>query len=348
MQQLPITPSVPQSASAASVPAAVSTTVGAETGDGLEGSPGVNFGAILGKQIKGLAAKLEQPGDLKADSSAELGEAVEFSAELAAPVSLQVDITALATSVQPAVTQRGADGAADLLSGQAETAKPILDLPAAGKSDLVAEIAGNGKILPQAVSADNSFADQLSLLIEGAGNKLEVPSSPDASPLSQPFAGLNNQTATMRQVEALPTQPVLPRVGSSEWGGAVGEKVLWMASQNHQVAELHLNPPSLGPLEVRLTVSNDQASALFVSHHSAVREAIETALPRLREMLADSGIMLGNATVSAESFNRQQTFDQESGKQRDNGGGAVELVVGPQGGMAVRGLARDGMVDIFA
>jgi flagellar hook-length control protein FliK len=146
---------------------------------------------------------------------------------------------------------------------------------------------------------------------------------------------------------------ITPRVGSAEWAPAVSEKVVWMASQNHQVAELHLNPPNLGPVEVRLTIGQDQqASAIFVAHHSVVREAIETALPRLREMLAESGIMLGNATVSAESFGQQQqqqASDQGGGResgQREVQQSAINTVSAT--GSASRRSLLDGMVDIFA
>jgi flagellar hook-length control protein FliK len=126
---------------------------------------------------------------------------------------------------------------------------------------------------------------------------------------------------------------------------------MWMANQNHQVAELHLNPPNLGPLEVRLTINNDQASALFVSQHSAVRDAIESAMPRLREMLADNGITLGNASVGSESLGQQQqAFEQRGGGREGRRGvgvmeGIEERVVGT--GLPV-GLSREGMVDIFA
>ncbi|MGE5027685.1 MAG: flagellar hook-length control protein FliK, partial [Betaproteobacteria bacterium] len=157
--------------------------------------------------------------------------------------------------------------------------------------------------------------------------------------------------ATPRQSGPLPELPVVPKVGSVEWGGAVGEKVIWMANQNHQVAELHLNPPNLGPLEVRLTISNDQASAMFVSPHSTVRDAIETALPRLREMLADNGITLGNASVGAESFGQQQQAFEQRGGAREGGRGVgmTDGIMGLiAGNAAPAGLSRDGMVDIFA
>ena len=74
-----------------------------------------------------------------------------------------------------------------------------------------------------------------------------------------------------------------------------------MGTQQNQVAELHLNPPNLGPLDVVLKISDNQATALFTSPHSAVRDAVENALPKLREMLADNGIMLGNTMVSDQS-----------------------------------------------
>lgn len=86
-----------------------------------------------------------------------------------------------------------------------------------------------------------------------------------------------------------------------------------MAGGNHQVAQLHLNPPDLGPLQITLTIDHDQASAQFTSAHAQVREAIESAMPRLREMLADSGITLGNASVSAD-LPREQSQPQ---MQRD-------------------------------
>jgi flagellar hook-length control protein FliK len=85
-----------------------------------------------------------------------------------------------------------------------------------------------------------------------------------------------------------------------------------MGNQQQQVAEIHLNPANLGPVEVMLSITQDQATAQFVSPHASVREAIQDALPRLKEMLADNGIQLGNVTVGAESFqqgNQQQAHN---------------------------------------
>ena len=102
-----------------------------------------------------------------------------------------------------------------------------------------------------------------------------------------------------------------PRLGAAAWDNALGQKVLWMVSQQQQVAELTLNPLDLGPLQVVLTINNDQASATFVSQNADVRQALEAALPRLREMMADTGISLGNTTVSADTSEQQGGFERQ-------------------------------------
>ena len=340
----------------------------AEGRGGLEIAPGLDFGVVLSKQLKGVAALLEQKEDAGL-SLAAIKESAESAPNTGAAV-LPVDLSVLTASMLvPAPTVQavggagisteagvgklsmrrgGSEGSADSLniSTEAGAEKPLMQLPKAGEVRLAAEIAANGKNLPQAVFPEQRFADKLAALVEvPAGNADGALHSTDLSAAANPFA----TAAVFRNPESLPALPVAPRVGSAEWGGAVGEKIVWMANQSHQVAELHLNPPNLGPLEVRLTISNDQASALFVSPHSAVREAIETALPRLREMLADNGIMLGNVTVGSESFSQQQASDQGDGKKGSRDGLGAESIMAR---IAVpgrpSGLAREGLVDIFA
>ena len=116
-----------------------------------------------------------------------------------------------------------------------------------------------------------------------------------------------------------------PRLGDAGWDNALGQKVLWMVSQQQQVAELTLNPPDLGPLQVVLSISNDEASATFVSQHADVRQALEAALPRLKEMMAESGITLNSATVSQEGARQQSGFDQ----QNHSGGSAAAERISP-------------------
>lgn len=139
-------------------------------------------------------------------------------------------------------------------------------------------------------------------------------------------------------------------VTNEKWGDEFNQKITWLSTQKEQSAELHLNPPQLGPMDVVLKVSGDQATALFSSPHAAVREAIEQALPKLREMMADSGIMLGNATVNDQApRNRQNDGENRSGNSRPGINGIGDSVAAGSAGMRVSPISRhNGIVDTFA
>lgn len=136
------------------------------------------------------------------------------------------------------------------------------------------------------------------------------------------------------------------------WGEDLGQKIIWMVTREVQTAELHLNPPLLGPLDIVLSVSGDQASALFASPHSSVRLAVEQALPKLREMLADNGITLGNTTVGDHLPENRQGGTEN--RQQGRGGlpvsadGAPSSGISPNGLTVLPGRRHEGMVDIFA
>ena len=146
-----------------------------------------------------------------------------------------------------------------------------------------------------------------------AVQELARQSDPPGHPAAQPVAvrqDLSGLVAPAYAVRPASREASLsPRVGEPGWGEALGNRVLVMAGKREQVAELHLNPPDLGPLKIVLTLSGDQASAQFISPHAPVRDAVEQALPRLHQMLGDNGITLGNAGVSAETFRQQAGQD---------------------------------------
>jgi flagellar hook-length control protein FliK len=142
-----------------------------------------------------------------------------------------------------------------------------------------------------------------------------------------------------------PSGTVHARVGERGWDQGVGEKLVWMVNQKHQVAQLHLNPPDLGPLKITISLDQNQASAQFVSAHASVREAIEVAMPRLREMLADSGITLGNASVGTEAF-REPAQQQPSAHVTQSVVTAVDSGAVSSGERVLRSM--HGLVDTFA
>lgn len=148
-------------------------------------------------------------------------------------------------------------------------------------------------------------------------------------------------------------QTIATPLGNSGWAEDFSQTISWMSTQQGQTAELHLNPPDLGPLDVQLKIADNQATVLFSSPHSSVREAVESALPRLREILADSGIMLGNATVSDQS-----PKDRNAGGSMNQGSGSsaqrelfneTSTAGLPQAVPQQESVRRhNGMVDTFA
>ena len=140
-------------------------------------------------------------------------------------------------------------------------------------------------------------------------------------------------------------------VGHADWSNELGNKLSWMATAQKQQADLVLNPPQLGRVEISLTVAGDQASAVFASPSAAVRELLEDSLPRLREILAGAGINLGEAQVGSESANRFGTQDQKGDNSSGRGilspvGQDVPLNLASTSS-ARSVLAGRGMVDMF-
>src|SRR5690606_37760755 len=97
---------------------------------------------------------------------------------------------------------------------------------------------------------------------------------------------------------------VAPMVGNPQWSQAVGDRVLWLAAQNITSAELRLDPPELAPMQVRVSVHQDQVQVTFASPHAGVREALDQGAARLREMFNEQGLNL-NVEVSDQSLSRR-------------------------------------------
>jgi flagellar hook-length control protein FliK len=152
--------------------------------------------------------------------------------------------------------------------------------------------------------------------------KAAVETQAAAAPIPTINAAPQPQVA-LQQVQAATaaaTDKLAPRVGSNGWDQALGQKVVWMVAGGQQSATLTLNPPDLGPLQVVLSVSNSEATVNFAAAQPEVRQALQDAVPKLREMLGDAGIQLGQANVSAGTPNNQQP-GYGDGRQTSRGSG---------------------------
>lgn len=251
-------------------------------------------------------------------------------------LSLKADALASLTQSRVAANSK------DLLSKETDT-KTATD------KTQITELTGKE---PSAKAANN-FAATMSALEQTAESKQAAAAKlHDALPAIPTGATPQLQQTALNLVQAAagqPTDKLTPQVGSPAWDQALGQKVVWMVAGSQQSAALTLNPPDLGPLHVVLHVSNGQAEASFTASQPEVRQALEAAMPKLREMMSDAGIQLGQATIGTGMPNQQNRSGESSGKNSRGFGQAndsADTTIRITGTTKITG--GQGLVDTFA
>lgn len=196
-----------------------------------------------------------------------------------------------------------------------------------------------------AMQAEATGATALASAFPGAASapKKQTDLSVAGPPPLQQAAFNNALTPTAPAIDKL-----APQVGTSGWDQAVGQKVVWMAAGAQSSASLTLNPPDLGPLHVALSMANNQATVSFTAAQPEVRQALEAALPKLREMLGDAGIQMGQASVNAGAP-QQHGGHGEPRQAPRSADPAATAIDAPMSATDIRAIAgRQGLIDTFA
>ncbi len=208
--------------------------------------------------------------------------------------------------------------------------RPALTPPApAARSPEVSIRQAPAEALP---TTQNSTAQQMLSAAEQAG---PAPAG-QAAPAAFAHAASAYETTEVVRIDT--------PVGSRGWDNEMAQKVVILVGRQESRAELTLTPPQLGRVEVTITVQGDQTSAAFVSASPAAREALEQALPRLREILAEAGITLGQASVNAESP-RQGRDDPATTARGDS---PVREAARDSDAPVQRVRRSNGLIDTFA
>jgi flagellar hook-length control protein FliK len=208
--------------------------------------------------------------------------------------------------------------------------------------------AGGPKGLAQS-AALQQLMGKLAARGDGVADLAQVLSASTAvAPLSAP--GTSGPHLSPQLTANLLDMGVPQQVGGKGWGGAIADRVMWMVQGEQQFAKLRLNPPNLGPLEVRVMVHQDQTSVSFLAHQAAVREALEAALPRLREMFEQQSMQLVRADVSDPGA-QQQDAPGDTPQQPLSGSAGPDGEPEQGGSAHAMSLATgtaDGLIDLFA
>ncbi|MFG6060361.1 flagellar hook length control protein FliK [Salmonella enterica] len=179
--------------------------------------------------------------------------------------------------------------------------------------------------------------------------KVEVDSPP--APVTHGAAMPTLSSATAQPLPVASAPVLSAPLGSHEWQQTFSQQVMLFTRQGQQSAQLRLHPEELGQVHISLKLDDNQAQLQMVSPHSHVRAALEAALPMLRTQLAESGIQLGQSSISSESFAGQQqsSSQQQSSRAQHTDAFGAEDDIALAAPASLQAAARgNGAVDIFA
>jgi len=264
------------------------------------------------------------------------GAAAPAASSPTAPSSLSVDFMSMLGQLAGAVAPTPASTA--MQTGPAlPVTKDTEDLDTDAEStDMIGMMPLSLPVMPTEVKVEAAEAQAGALLGVAAGlGKAKGAVAPEAQLLTDliqpeqvpgqgkfeiPQLPSTDSTSPLRQAESAHARPVNVPVGNAQWADEIGSRMTMMVEQGKHTASLRLSPEHLGPLEVRITMNGDQASVQFGAAHVDTRNAIENALPRLREMFAASGMSLADANVSREPPRQQQNQTPQSSSSSNFGG----------------------------
>ncbi len=128
-------------------------------------------------------------------------------------------------------------------------------------------------------------------------------------------AGQLQSTAQAKQVSIDPATLQALNIIKSDAAKMLQERVSSMLSINNKEAEIRLDPPEMGSMQIRIRSDAEQAQINFVVQNQQAKEALEQSLPRLREILMQQGLELGESSISYGDSSGEQAQQQEGDAQ---------------------------------
>lgn len=155
------------------------------------------------------------------------------------------------------------------------------------------------------------ITERLGLSLEGTALSLPTDTAKGLAPTLN-FAQQLGSAQNSAQTSAPVLTTLLPHaVQDPAWSEAFGQRIALLAQQGTQSATLQLNPPELGPIQVRIAMSENGAKVEFNTLQQTTSDLIETAMPRLAAALEHQGLRLDDSRVNLLT-SRQDVFNAQS------------------------------------
>jgi flagellar hook-length control protein FliK len=184
----------------------------------------------------------------------------------------------------------------------------------------IAAISGSPSAIPQIPTATVAVADASALSNLGDADKHAHGGGGDAALGGSAGGGdgtaaaqqLSSNTSSTGSTDASSTPSFRLNAGvdSPEFPQGLADRVSFMIDSNLNGAKLQVNPPQLGPIELQIAVQGGHAQVSMSTHSAVTREALESSLPKLREMLGAQGFGQVSVDISQRSFQERSANPQ--------------------------------------
>ena len=209
-------------------------------------------------------------------------------------------------------------------------------------------------LMNQAKESAVSQMNTIKPAVQPAANNFSV----EVAESSMNRESLSESSSVKPASERLQNLPLSVAVNQRGWGDAFSSRVQWLASNNVNTAEIRLDPAHLGKIEVQIDLSGPEARVMFNAEHAQAREALENAMPRLREMMSESGFQQLNVDIGGQERKgeeRHATGDSQTGNP-EQAEQALSAAVGDETEQTLVTAQRnmlgvggdDGSVDFYA
>jgi len=252
-----------------------------------------------------------------------------------------------AEAAAPVVNTDGADAALPAAAPALPTAPPLAAGAAVTTAATATATDSDGDVVTQPLP-DMILGQQA---LDGADDSdgLLIGDRTPTVPLQGALpAALQDLKAALASTPVFDGEPTpTPTLGDDGFDQAVGARLSWLADQKIGHAHIRLNPEDLGPVDVRLQMNGDKVHASFNSPHVDVRHALESSLPRLRELLGEQGFQLAHADVGHQNSGDGSPSAQPGGTG-DLVGGDGEPSRGDTTVSAAQLMRQRGLLDAYA
>lgn len=254
---------------------------------------------------------------------------------LSMPQALMADVAIAAEPAMAATAPMPSSTAA------AAALQPAL----AAASDPSAAIAA----MPADAAGEEAAVDELAAMLATA--PADQADSDATAPTAAPLHGIGalhavRGGAELAELRAAPPTPT-PVLGQEGFDDALSARIGWLADQKIGHAHIRISPDDLGAIDVRLQMDGDKVNASFSSPHVDVRHALESSLPRLRELLGEQGFQLAHADVGQHAQGNASSHGNRDGAGdgggRDGDPSASEVTLS-----AAQLIRQRGLLDAYA